>query len=221
MAYPSGFACSQQWNTSATQIVGPGVTSAVGLPPGVVYPSVSLGAGYASGVPTTPGIYHTVINGLDGTIVVSQGSVIWGWNPTNVSANVGVPFSQTIAWAPGQGLGGPPTGTVTFVMISALYPYCPPLPPTNGPYTTGLPPGLSLASNGSITGTPTAAGAYLATIVAYDGNFVLASGQNLTFSVGPGSGGGGAGGIVQIPTPNLPVIPLPDPRKCDPRSLIL
>ena len=67
-----------------------------------------------------------------------------------------------------------------------------------GPFTFGLdsgslPPGLTLAANGNLTGTPSASGPSTFTVIATDPNS-LTGDREYTLTVNPGAGGGGTTG---------------------------
>jgi PKD repeat protein len=117
--------------------------SATGLPPGL---SINTSTGAITGTPTMAGTYNATITvenacGEDGatlTIVIAEECTAATVADASASGSVGAAFAYNIAAA----------GTV---------------PITYG--ATGLPPGLSLnTSTGAITGTPTTAGTYNATI---------------------------------------------------------
>ncbi|WFR78412.1 putative Ig domain-containing protein [Janthinobacterium rivuli] len=124
------------------------VISAGALPAGM---SLSAG-GVLSGTPTAGGTFNFTVRATDSlaingtrpyTLTVSAPTI--AILPTTLPAMTsGVAYSQTIAASGG-------TGTYTYARTAG-----------------SLPAGLTLASNGTLSGTPTAAGAYSFTVTATD-----------------------------------------------------
>jgi len=134
------------------------------LPPGL---NISP-AGVISGIPTATGTFSftaTVTDSLAATasrqftIVVAKGLTITT-SPTLPGATVGVAYSVAL-----QAAGG--TAPYTWSSISG-----------------SLPPGLSVGSNGNVTGVPTAAGSYSFTVLVIDSLARQASLQ-LSLAVAP------------------------------------
>jgi hypothetical protein len=126
------------------------VTSGV-LPDGLTL----AGDGTLSGIPTAGGSFPITITATDGSAGHYTGSQLY-------TLTVGAP---TISLAPTSLSNGSYAQVYTGAMLSATG--------GTGPYsfavTSGtLPPGLSLASNGSLSGTPTLAGDYNFTVTATD-----------------------------------------------------
>ena len=139
-------------------------TGSLPLPPGL---SISP-AGIVSGVPTATGTFSftaTVTDSLAATasrlftIVVAKGLTITT-SPALPGATVGIAYSEAL-----QAAGG--TAPYTWSNLSG-----------------SLPPGLSIGSNGSVTGVPTAAGSYSFTVLVIDSLARQASLQ-LSLTVAP------------------------------------
>ena len=122
------------------------------VPPGLTLSS----SGQLSGTPTTPGMYDFYIRANDGngcfgertyTLIVNSPCPIITVSPNTLPVGqVGLAYSVAFS-----AIGG--TGPYAYTIIG-------------GP----LPAGLSLSSNGSITGTPTMAGNYPFTVTATAAN---------------------------------------------------
>jgi hypothetical protein len=135
---------------SATGGIAPYTWSVSGLPAGL-----SLGGnGTISGIPTTTGNFSLAITVTDGQ------------SPAK-TASANIPLSVTAAIAPLV------ITSTTVASGTSNQPYSATLSATGGtaPYTwsvSGLPTGLSLGSNGVISGTPTATGNFSLAITATD-----------------------------------------------------
>jgi hypothetical protein len=139
---------------SVTGGAGPYTFTATGLPPGLTLSTT----GTLSGTPTTAGSYNVAVTATD-------------LNGATVSGSFSITIAQKLA-VTATAIPNAVVGTA----ISAVQ-----LTATGGtpPYqwqSATLPPGLSLALNGTLSGTPTAAGSFTFTVYAVDSNGVLASG---------------------------------------------
>jgi hypothetical protein len=108
--------------------------------------------------------------------------------------------------------GAQPVGSYGAPYLSALVASGGSPPYAYGIVAGQLPPGVTLnGTTGIITGTPTSAGIFNFTAQVTDSTGATAQ----TTCAGPMNCGGGVGVITQIIlSQRLPVIPLPDPRKC-------
>lgn len=119
------------------------------LPPGLTLTS----AGLLAGTPTTPGTFAFTVTGTDGNgLTATQDYVLVVVPPTIVlqptslpGSQLSVPYSQVIT-----ATGG--TGPYVFTVGS------------------GLPPGLTLAPDGTLSGTPNSPGSFAFTVTATDVN---------------------------------------------------
>lgn len=168
MSYPSNSNCTFFYTQFAGYLITP-VSGATGLPPGL-----SLGLGSITGAPTTLGI-------TDGTINDGSGSQPWrsivctaAHEPTITNAPLvefyiyeNVPSSVALTGAPA--FDG--TFPLRWSKHSDVIPVaCAAARPEN------LPPGLTLNSNGTVTGTPTTPGNYTCHIALLDGGYNLNAG---------------------------------------------
>jgi hypothetical protein len=139
---------------SVTGGTGPYTFTATGLPPGLTLSTT----GTLSGTPTTAGTYPVTVTATD-------------LNGGTVSGSFSITIAQKLV-VTATAIPNAVVGTA----ISAVQ-----LTATGGtpPYqwqSATLPAGLSLAVNGTLSGTPTAAGSFTFTVYAVDSNGVLASG---------------------------------------------
>ncbi len=128
------------------------------LPPGLNLSST----GVLSGTPTTPGAYTILVDATDASNSANVGvkSFVLIVTPIQIttlsvpSAVVGTSYTASLA-----ATGG--TGSLTWTQLYAA--------------NSTLPPGLTLASNGTISGTPSSTGAFNVLIQAADtsGNFAI------------------------------------------------
>ncbi|MBI5084638.1 MAG: putative Ig domain-containing protein [Acidobacteria bacterium] len=123
--------------------------------------------GAITGIPLAPGTYNFGVRVLDGTLAqatanfaLTVGSGITITTTTLANGAVGVAYSQTLT-ATG--------GTAPYVWSL---------------FAGTLPPGLALANNGALTGTPTTTGSYLFTVRVSDAAAVSAT-QTFTVVVNP------------------------------------
>ncbi|MEG0182733.1 MAG: putative Ig domain-containing protein [Stenotrophomonas sp.] len=132
------------------------------LPSGISLSS----AGAVSGTPTTVGSYAFTVRATDGfgfsgdqayTVVVSAPVIVFNQS-TLAGAQVGVAYSQTVTASGGS-------GGFSYALSAGA-----------------LPPGIALSSAGVISGTPTAAGSYNATLTATD-SFGFSGSQAFTLGV--------------------------------------
>jgi 6-phosphogluconolactonase (cycloisomerase 2 family) len=137
-------------------------SSAPSLPPGL---SLSPG-GTISGTPTSVGTFNFTVSVQDvNALTVARAFSIVVVSPLAVtttslpSATIGAPFSQTL-----QASGG-------------TTPYTWSIPPAS------LPPGLSLSTAGTISGTPTTAGTFNFTVKVTDANGIVSTSGPLSIGV--------------------------------------
>lgn len=112
-------------------------------------PGITLSGSTLSGTPTERGAHTLVVEATDNVGTTAQKSY---------GATVANPIMTTSPLNPTLAVGQP--STASFATTGGIAPYT---------YTVNsgtLPPGVSLASNGSLTGTPSAAGTYTFDIVA-------------------------------------------------------
>jgi Putative Ig domain len=122
---------------------------ATGLPPGL---SISSSSGLISGTPTTAGTSSITVTATDTTGASGSASFTWTVTPA--------PLEVTTTSLPGATLGSAYSATLAATGGT---------PPYSWSVTSGsLPPGLSLSSSGTISGTPAEAGTYSLTIQAAD-----------------------------------------------------
>ena len=139
---------------SVTGGAGPYTFTATGLPPGLTLSTT----GTLSGTPTTAGTSQISVTATD-----SSGGTVSG----SFSITIVPKLAVTSTAIPNAVVGA---------AISAIQ-----LAATGGtpPYqwqSASLPPGLSLTLNGTLSGTPTAAGSFTFTVYAVDSSGVLGSG---------------------------------------------
>jgi hypothetical protein len=143
------------------------------LTSGTLPPGVTLSAGgLLSGTSTLSGTYTFLLKATDTGNATNTASrqftltvtplVITSSSPLP-SGNVGTAYTQTLT-----ATGG--TGTVTWTVAAGNY----------------LPPGLGLATNGVLSGTPTETGQYRFTVTATDTASNIRS-TNITVSINPGA----------------------------------
>jgi hypothetical protein len=146
------------------------------LPDGLTLDSTT---GDLSGTPTTAGRFTYTLTAtstggtatLDDTIVIGSTPSISGAAPDGVLGTAYPTFGYT--------LGGDPVPTVTLTSDSAP-----------------LPPGLTLGTDGTITGTPTATGTYAFTVRATVPGVVLTLDDEITVSSAPTIAGDAPDGVV-------------------------
>ncbi|WP_435102361.1 putative Ig domain-containing protein [Halarchaeum sp. P4] len=145
---------------------GPYEWSATGLPPGL---TLNADTGELTGTPTSAGTYAftVTVTDADGTTVTRELTLDVNPAPTVTTPSTlpsgvtGVPYSTTLETAGG-------TGPYTWSLASG-----------------SLPPGLSLADDGTISGTPTTPGTYTVTVTATDAAGATTT-ATLTLTVGDG-----------------------------------
>src|SRR3984957_8394647 len=186
---PVGVSYSTQFSACCVPTYTWTVAAGSTLPPGLFLSS----SGQLSGTPTTPGTYTFLVDAPDATNSANVGvkSFVLTVTPISITTSslpygdVGASYTTSLA-----ATGG--TGTLTWTLTFSQ--------------STLLPPGLTLSSNGTISGTPTSAGAYVITVQATDssGNIairgftidVYQSGPPpLSLPVGPNFGPNFLGGV--------------------------
>jgi hypothetical protein len=157
--------------------------SATGLPAGL---SINSSTGLISGTPTTAGTSSVTVTATDSTGPSGAASFSWTVNPgsTGNTVTVANPGSQSAQ-----------AGTATSLQISAT-------DSASGQTltysATGLPTGLSISSStGLISGTPTTAGSFTATVTATDTTDASGS-ASFSWAV---NNAGGSGTIVTVTSP--------------------
>jgi len=139
-------------------------TTASTLPTGL---SLST-AGVLSGTPTQKGSFPIVVTATDGNGCSGSGSTytlvigcqtITVTNPSNTTGTVSAPFTEVFT-------SGNTVGTVTYSTASTL------------------PAGLTLASNGTLSGTPTQTGTFPIVVTATDANGCTGNGATYTLIIG-------------------------------------
>lgn len=140
---------------AATGGIGPPYTwSATGLPSGL---SLASNSGLIAGIPRAAGTFTVPVTVSDYsgttetqnyTLAIAAANVTFT-NPALSNGAVGSPYSAGLTASGGS-------GTYTFT-------------------GSGLPPGLTLSSSGTLSGTPTAAGAYSVAVTATDSSGLTAS----------------------------------------------
>ena len=126
---------------------GPYTFTATGLPPGLTMSS----NGTISGTPTVSGTFNYAV-----TVKDSAGN----WSVVNCSVTVAPPVSASCVVI--NAVQGVPITPVAMLGTGG----------SGGPYTftaTGLPAGLTMSSNGAISGTPTVSGTFNYTVTLTDG----------------------------------------------------
>ncbi|MFC5373244.1 IPT/TIG domain-containing protein [Brevundimonas faecalis] len=158
----AGQAYSQ--SLTASGATGPYAWSVTGaLPAGLTLSA----EGVLSGTPTQAGAFNFTVSASDS----STGGTFSG--SRNYSLSVGGPtLTLDPATLSGMTVGVPYTATISAAGGTGPYQYS-----TSG---TSLPPGLTLAANGELSGTPTAAGNYSFTISARDST----TGTGAPFDIG-------------------------------------
>jgi hypothetical protein len=122
---------------------------ATGLPAGL---SISSSSGLISGTPTSAGTSSITVTATDTTGASGSASFTWTVTPA--------PLEVTTTSLPGATLGSAYSATLAATGGT---------PPYSWSVSAGsLPPGLSLSSSGTISGTPAEAGTYSLTIQAAD-----------------------------------------------------
>jgi hypothetical protein len=152
-----------------TQSGGVG-TSTFAINSGTLPTGLTLaGNGTLSGAPTQTGTFPITVKATDSNGCTATGSTytlvincqtITVTNPSNTTGTAGTAFSQTFTQSGG-------VGTTNFTLNSGT-----------------LPNGLTLASNGTLSGTPTQTGSFPITVKATDSNGCTGIGPTYTLSIG-------------------------------------
>lgn len=161
--------CYARYAVGGLVQIGPNVSSASGLPAGVVFPAAAPFATYVRGNPTTPGQPTGLIDGVPFRWWVVPAAVnLITIGPTSYAPPLLVLGRAAEHRYYGSGGTGPYT-----------WEYLPPSwddmdPEQHGPETTnygvawGLPPGVSFNSDGTITGVPQGEGTWQFNMALYD-----------------------------------------------------
>jgi hypothetical protein len=156
-------AAFSQTFTQSGAIGGASFSTASTLPAGLTLST----AGVLSGTPTQTGSFPIVVTVTDGNGCTGSGATytlvigcqtITVTNPGTTTGTVNSPFSQTFTQTGGF-------GTTTFSTVSTL------------------PAGLTLASNGTLSGTPTQVGSFPITVTATDSNGCTGTGAAYTLVI--------------------------------------
>jgi len=182
MAFPAGWNCDGggAMTVGGSNILT-GVTSASGLPPGLIFPGI-FGADSVSGTYTTPGLYSGTMNGLPWSGYVRAAATAAGIDPEQAGFTEGVAGSYAFNFVAVEGSLAPP---FTVGMAASFFPNC-------GLPVTPLPAGLTMTSAG-ISGTvPPGTGppfSYTLAIAIKDANFGVST-QEFRINLSAGGGGG-------------------------------
>jgi hypothetical protein len=158
------------------------VVSGAILPPGL---TLNPSTGAITGTPTAAGSYTATIRATDsGGNTALSNAITW----TVAAAAVPVGFSGSVPAQTGT------AGTVSTTLALAGY-FSGSLTPFSYAVASGaLPAGLALSSStGQITGTPTTAGSFTATVRATDAAGNTATTTTIAWTIAAASGGGGTG----------------------------
>ena len=171
MAYPTQANCCYFYISGHSYSLSP-VTSGGSGVPGLTLVGTTL-----SGVVTGgPQIIDSTINGLPWRAIVCTGGFPSITSPLFYAGQVGVPFSEAL------------TATTTGEAPVRWHKHSEIVPAICSSRPEDLPPGLSLAEDGQISGTPTVAGIYTCWIIAFDtGNNPNNGISDLTIIVSPSS----------------------------------
>ena len=167
---------------------GPNGPYTVRVSQGALPAGLSLStSGALTGTPTTTGSYAFTVSAFD-TLATYAGFHDYTLNVTAAAAPPPPPPPSTFSISPAT-LPAATAGSAYSQTISATGP--------NPPYTVrvsqgSLPPGLSLSSSGSLSGTPTTSGSYAFTVSGFDPSGTYAGFRDYTLTVG--TSGGGTGG---------------------------
>lgn len=146
---------------SVTGGIGPYTFTATGLPPGLTLSST----GTLSGTPTTAGTFSPAVTATD-----TAGGTVSG----NFNVTIAPQLTVNTVSIP-NGTVGTAIAPVKLTASGGASPY--------RFQSANLPPGLSLAADGTLSGTPTAGGTFSFTVFVVDNNGSLASGTE-QFTVG-------------------------------------
>jgi len=190
---PNG-AVGSSYSAAVTASGGSGALTftATSLPPGVSLTS----AGILSGTPTTAGTYTVVVTATDAA-------------GATASATSRVTIAPPVVVTPvtlSNAILGTAIAPVQMAATGGTSPY--------QWQSATLPPGLNLALNGTLSGTPTTAGTFSFTVFAVDSNGALASGtEQLTVALptAPAATIGGAPPTVAPATQQFLQVSLADP----------
>ena len=157
-----------------------GFTASGGSPPytwqasGALPPGLELGSdGTVSGTPTQIGSFQFSVTATDSAQTPATGPPL----ATQIVINNPAALALNAMPAPPAGVDGTPYGPFSFSVTGGL------LPLTWTATPSSLPPGLSLGSDGSLTGTPTGIQTFNFTVTVTDSSSPTPAKSSLPFSI--------------------------------------
>jgi Putative Ig domain len=159
---------------------GYGFTASGGSPPytwrasGALPPGLTLGSdGTVSGTPTQVGSFLFSVTATDSAQTPASGPPL----TRQIVINTPPPLALNAMPAPRAGVDGMPYGPFSFSATGGF------LPLTWSTTPSSLPPGLSLGSDGSLTGTPTSIATFNFTVTVTDSRAPTPAMSSLPFSI--------------------------------------
>ena len=157
-----------------------GFTASGGSPPytwqasGALPPGLTLGSeGTVSGTPTQVGSFPFSVTATDSAQTPASGPPL----ATQIVINNPPPLALNAMPAPPAGVDGTPYGPFSFSVTGGFLPLTWTVTPGS------LPPGLSLGTDGSLTGTPTSIAAFTFTVTVTDSSAPTPATSALPFSI--------------------------------------